>query len=149
MSELRELYQEIILDHNRSPRNRRVIPDADAHSEGHNPLCGDQVTVYLKMKDGVVEEASFEGHGCAISTASASLMTEAVVGKTAEEADRMFEEFRDAVTLDEVELPEGETFEKLQALAGVKEFPMRVKCATLPWHTLHAALHNEQKVSTE
>lgn len=148
--DLRELYQEMILDHNRHPRNRHAMEDATTHADGNNPLCGDQITVYLRVEDGIVREASFEGHGCAISTASASMMTEAVVGKTREEAEAMFETFRHAVTEDGAELPETADFEKLQVLSGVKEFPMRVKCATLPWHTLHAALEGEDTpVSTE
>jgi len=132
--DLRELYQEVILDHNKRPRNRHALEDATNRSEGHNPLCGDQVTVFLKAEDGRVVDIAFEGQGCAISTASASLMTEAVKGKTLEEADS-----------DE----EHPNLGQLQVLAGVKDHPVRIKCATLPWHTLNAALSGEGKVSTE
>lgn len=147
---LGELYQELILDHNKSPRNRRAMPDANFEADGHNPLCGDQIHVYLHMNDGQIEDVSFEGHGCAISTASASLMTEAVKGLSIEEAEKIFREFQRMVTEPDAHVEfEGDTLEKLEALAGVKEFPMRVKCATLAWHTLHAALEGEEKVSTE
>ena len=135
--DLRELYQEVIFDHNRKPRNRRVIEQADHVAEGHNPLCGDQLTVYLQIADGVVTDASFQGHGCAISTASASLMTEAVKGRPVAEVEALFRDFHALLT--EVP-PEGRDFGKLQVLAGVREFPSRVKCATLAWHTLHNAL---------
>lgn len=147
---LSELYQELILDHNRSPRNRRPMPDANFEADGHNPLCGDQIHVFLHVRDGVIEDVSFQGQGCAISTASASLMTEAVKGKPVTEAEALFRKFQLMVTSDAPhEAFEGDALEKLEALAGVKEFPMRVKCATLAWHTLHAAMHGEEKVSTE
>ncbi|MGC8667983.1 MAG: Fe-S cluster assembly sulfur transfer protein SufU [Chthonomonadales bacterium] len=150
MTALRELYQETILDHYKRPRNFREMPDADRHVEGYNPLCGDRVTVYLKLRDGVIQDVSFVGQGCAISTASASLMTEALRGKTEAEAEELFQRFHDLVagsrnvSLDEEELG------KLAVFAGVREFPARVKCASLAWHTLHAAIKGDrQKVSTE
>ena len=135
--DLRELYQEVIFDHNRQPRNFHPMDDADHVAEGHNPLCGDQLTVYLKVADGVVQDVSFVGHGCAISTASASLMTEAVKGSPVEEVEALFRDFHALLT--DVP-PEGRDFGKLEVLAGVREFPARVKCATLAWHTLHNAL---------
>lgn len=135
--DLRELYQEVIFDHNRQPRNFHPMADADHVADGHNPLCGDQLTVYLKVADGVVQDVSFVGHGCAISTASASLMTEAVKGRPVEEVEALFRDFHALLT--DVP-PEGRDFGKLEVLAGVREFPARVKCATLAWHTLHNAL---------
>jgi nitrogen fixation NifU-like protein len=148
MSDLRDLYQEVILDHYRRPRNFCPLADADCKAEGFNPLCGDRLTLYVKVKDGVIEDATFEGTGCAISTASASLMTESIKGKTEREAEKLFEGFHDVVTghsaTAEVDLG------KLEVLAGVREFPVRVKCATLAWHTLRAALARQtQPVSTE
>lgn len=147
MSEFNDLYQELILDHNKRPRNRRAQPcPPGRHAEGHNPLCGDRVTVYLTMRDGVIADASFEGKGCAISTASASLMTEAVKGKTREEAAGLFERFHELVTTGQ----EPGDMGKLGAFGGVSEFPARVKCATLAWHTLQAALEDRgDPVSTE
>jgi len=149
MSDLRDLYQEIILDHGRTPRNFGPLDGANRNSEGHNPLCGDHIEVHATVdKDGRIQDVTFEGHGCAISTASASMMTDAVKGKTVAEAKELFEHFHDLVTKDDV-LPE-EDMDKLMVLAGVREFPMRVKCATLAWHTLNAALQNEDEpVSTE
>ena len=149
MSDLRDLYQEVILDHGRHPRNFGPLEGANRNSEGHNPLCGDHIEVHATVdKDGRIQNVKFEGHGCAISTASASMMTDAVKGKTVAEAKEMFEHFHDLVTKDDA-LPEDD-MDKLVVLAGVKEFPMRVKCATLAWHTLNAALENEeQAVSTE
>lgn len=147
--DLRELYQEVILDHNRRPRNKGLVEDATAQAEGHNPLCGDNVKITLKTEGGHVIDIAFEGSGCAISTASASLMTEAVKGMTVEEAEGLFRDFQKMVTSDgpEEDLPE---LGSLNALAGVREHPVRIKCATLPWHTLHAALVNDgTKVSTE
>ena len=148
-SDLRDLYQEVILDHGRHPRNFGPLKGANRNSEGHNPLCGDHITVHVALgPDGKIADVKFEGHGCAISTASASLMTDAVKGKTVEEAKRLFERFHDLVTKDD-ELPD-EDLDKLVVLAGVKEFPMRVKCATLAWHTLNAALDNaDEPVTTE
>ncbi|HLS55278.1 MAG TPA: SUF system NifU family Fe-S cluster assembly protein [Zeimonas sp.] len=138
--DLRELYQEVIFDHNRSPRNFRRMDDADRVAEGHNPLCGDQLTLYVRLEDGVIADASFVGHGCAISTASASLMTEAVKGQTVEAVEALFRDFHALLT---GAPPEGRDFGKLEVLAGVREFPVRVKCATLAWHTLHNALTGE------
>ena len=136
-SDLRELYQEVIFDHNRHPRNFHAIDDANHRADGHNPLCGDQLTVYAVVKDGVVEQASFVGHGCAISTASASLMTEAVKGKRVEEVEALFRDMHAMLTEAH---PETRDFGKLEVLSGVREFPARVKCATLAWHTLHNAI---------
>lgn len=148
MSDLRDLYQEVIFDHYRKPRNCHVLDCANHKADGHNPLCGDQVTVYLKIENGVIEDLSFSGSGCAISTASASLMTEALKGKPVAEVEHLFHEFHQMVTSpDETE---HEDIGKLEVLAGVREFPARVKCATLAWHTLHAALKDQSKdVSTE
>jgi nitrogen fixation NifU-like protein len=150
-AELRELYQEVILDHTRHPRNQRELPGANRKAEGFNPLCGDKATVFLSVEDGLVKDASFVGKGCSISTASASLMTEAVKGKRVEEVEALFERFHQLVTAE----PEGAAASaaglgKLAAFAGVSEFPMRVKCAILAWHTLRAALQGaSQPVSTE
>lgn len=139
MSNLSELYQNVILEHNRSPRNYRVMDDADRKADGHNPMCGDQLTVWLRMRGNVIEDVSFRGAGCAISKASASLMTGAVKGKTREEAEALFQRFHRLVT---GTLPpdEPETLGKLAVFSGVSEFPVRVKCASLSWHTLKAAL---------
>lgn len=148
MPDLRDLYQEVIIDHGRRPRNFGPLPRANRHADGFNPLCGDRLTVHLEVADGVIADARFEGVGCAISTASASLMTEALKGKTAAQADALFAGFHALVT--GVALPAAAQLGKLEVLAGVRNFPARVKCATLPWHTLEAALHNErQPVSTE
>jgi nitrogen fixation NifU-like protein len=149
MSDLRDLYQEVILDHGRHPRNFGPLEGANRNSEGHNPLCGDHIEVHATVgKDGRIQDVRFEGHGCAISTASASLMTDAVKGKTIEEAKLLFEHFHDLVTKDDALADDD--LNKLVVLAGVKEFPMRVKCATLAWHTLNAALDNmDEPVSTE
>lgn len=153
MLDLRELYQEVILDHNRNPRNAYKMTDASCHAEGFNPLCGDRLTLYLNIKDNLIIDASFEGNGCAISTASASLMTDALKNKTIEEAEALFEKFHELVMLDKPLLDGAELhqqFGKLSVLAGVREFPARVKCATLAWHTLKAALqHDQHAVSTE
>jgi nitrogen fixation protein NifU and related proteins len=141
MSDLRELYQEVIFDHNRRPRNFGRLQGANRSAEGFNPLCGDKLTLDLKMVDGAIEEVAFEGTGCAISTASASLMTEALKGKTEAEADALFAGFHAFVTGGSgapAVMPLG----KLEVLSGVRDFPARVKCATLAWHTLHAALHD-------
>lgn len=147
MTDLRDLYQEVILDHYRHPHNFGPLAGANRHAEGFNPLCGDRLTLHLKMVDGVIEAARFEGEGCAISTASASLMTDALKGKTEAEAEALFAVFHALLT---GETPASTTLGKLQVLAGVREFPTRIKCATLAWHTLHAALREEsQPVSTE
>lgn len=137
LPDLRELYQEVIFDHNRNPRNYHGMQRPTHVAQGHNPLCGDELTVYVRVEDGVVAEISFVGQGCAISTASASLMTEAVQGMPVEDAEALFRDFHALLTDDQ---PQERDFGKLQVLAGVKEFPVRVKCATLAWHTLHNAL---------
>jgi len=135
--DLRELYQEVIFDHNRNPRNFHEMSGASHSADGHNPLCGDQLTVFALVRDGVIEDVSFVGHGCAISTASASLMTEAVKGRPVEEVEALFQDVHALMT--DSGAPDRD-FGKLVALAGVKDFPVRVKCATLAWHTLHNAL---------
>jgi nitrogen fixation NifU-like protein len=136
ISDLQELYQEVILDHNKRPRNFRAI-EHGRKAEGYNPLCGDRLTVYLRVENGRIEDASFQGSGCAISKASASLMTDSVKGKTLEEAGDLFERFHQMIT----RAPEEpvDDLGKLTVLAGVRQFPIRVKCASLPWHTLRAA----------
>lgn len=139
--DLRELYQEVIFDHNRQPRNYRPMPEADHQADGHNPLCGDQLTVFLRIEDGEVRDVSFVGHGCAISTASASLMTEAIKGKPVAEVEALFHDFHALLTETP---PPARDFGKLAVLAGVREFPVRVKCATLAWHTLHNAIVGAQ-----
>lgn len=152
MSDLRDLYQEVILDHNKSPRNFRELPDADHHAHGDNPLCGDVVTVYLKLDGDSLEEVTFQGSGCAISQASASMMTEVVRGKSAEEARELAARFRRLLTEERAAEAtfDPAAFGKLAVFAGVKDYPMRVKCATLAWHTLTAALeHQGEIVSTE
>lgn len=148
MLDLRELYQEVILDHNRHPRNRGRLDDPTGQAAGHNPLCGDEVTVTLRTEGGLVRDIAFEGQGCAISTASASLMTEAVKGKTVAEAEGIFREFQQMVT-ETGAATEHPELGDLEVLAGVREYPVRIKCATLPWHTLHAALQGGGEVSTE
>jgi nitrogen fixation NifU-like protein len=162
MTDLRTLYQEIILDHYKRPRNFRVPEGATCKADGYNPLCGDQVTVYLVMDGERVADIAFEGSGCAISTASASLMTEAVKGRTREHAEALLERFHDLVTSSSgsgAAEPEPESsatsseveLGKLEALAGVRDYPVRIKCATLPWHAMRAALRErgEDRVSTE
>jgi nitrogen fixation NifU-like protein len=149
MSELSELYQQVILDHNKKPRNFRKLETANHSAEGFNPLCGDQLTVYLNLEDGAIKEISFEGSGCAISKAAASMMTQAVKGKSKQEAEQLFSEFHGMVTgeLDEENTSNG--LGNLKIFSGVREFPVRVKCASLPWHTMHAALNNQAITSTE
>jgi nitrogen fixation NifU-like protein len=149
MSELNDLYQEVILDHNKNPRNFREIEDADKTADGHNPLCGDALKLYVSMDNDTLKDIAFLGSGCAISKASASMMTQVVKGKTREEAEVLFDEFHRMVTgaLD-IEADENK-LGKLKIFAGVLEFPARVKCASLSWHTLHAALNDEAEVSTE
>ncbi|TLZ69520.1 MAG: SUF system NifU family Fe-S cluster assembly protein [Methanobacteriota archaeon] len=144
MADLRELYQDTILDHSKKPRNFREIPGASAKAVGHNPLCGDRVTVYLRLDDGNIADIAFIGQGCAISKASASLMTDAVKGKSKAEATRLFERFRKMVTGRPGD-PIDASLGKLAVLSGVCEFPVRVKCASLPWHTLEAALEAKQE----
>ena len=150
MSDLRELYQELILDHTKKPRNFRKLETANSKADGHNPLCGDKLTVYLEMENDIVRDISFQGSGCAISTASASMMTESLKGKTKAEVEILFERFHELLTSKEDRVPEADKLGKLIVFSGVKEFPVRVKCATLAWHTLRAAMDNqEQPVSTE
>ncbi len=152
MDELRDLYQEVIFDHNRTPRNFHKLPGANRQAEGFNPLCGDQLSVYLKVSDqDVIEDVSFEGRGCAISTASASIMTETLKGKTVHQAGALFENFHRLVTGQGVDAAVPATdLGKLHVLTGVRDYPARVKCATLAWHTLQAALKNAATtVSTE
>ena len=149
MFDLKTLYQEVIVDHNRHPRNYHKLEGANRVAEGFNPLCGDQLTLYLRLEDDVIRDISFEGAGCAISTASASLMTEHLKGKTEAQAQALFDRFR-ALVIDDSPAAEDSDLGKLSVLEGVKEFPARVKCATLCWHTLHSALNDEHKtVSTE
>jgi nitrogen fixation protein NifU and related proteins len=148
MPELRDLYQEVILEHSKAPRNYKALVAANHKAEGYNPLCGDRFTVYLEMDGDTIREVGFQGAGCAISKASASMMTQSVKGKTKAEAERIFHQFHELVTghshEDETELG------KLAVFSGVSEFPVRVKCATLAWHTLEAALEGKQeKISTE
>ncbi len=151
MSDLMDLYQEVILDHNKRPRNFGKLDDCDHEAEGYNPLCGDQLTVYLKIVDDVIEDVTFEGSGCAISTASASLMTEAVKGKTLAEVEELFGGFHELLTGDpSVRAEAPAKLGKLAVFEGVREFPVRVKCATLAWHTLQAALAGDSdQVTTE
>jgi nitrogen fixation NifU-like protein len=149
MSELTDLYQEVILDHNRRPRNFGQIEGADHSAEGYNPLCGDQLTLYLKMDGDRVEEVRFEGQGCAISTASASILTEMVQGKSVAEVEALFEAFHELLTGDpSVVADVGPELGKLAVFAGVREFPVRVKCATLAWHTLKAALSDDGRAAS-
>ena len=149
MSELSELYQQVILDHNKKPRNFRKLEHANHSAEGYNPLCGDHLTIYLDLEGDAVKEIAFEGSGCAISKAAASMMTQAVKGKRKEEAEALFKEFHSMVTGELNEEEEENGLGNLKIFAGVREFPVRVKCASLPWHTLHAALNKEEQVSTE
>ena len=147
MSELSDLYQEVILDHNRRPRNFHALADASHSAEGYNPLCGDRLTLFLKVADGRIEDVSFQGAGCAISKASASMMTDVLKGRTIAEANALFERFHRMVTT-----PPDQGVEdmgKLSSLAGVREFPVRVKCASLAWHTFKAAMNNAHQASSE
>lgn len=149
MGDLRDLYQEVILEHAKAPRNYRELGAPAARAEGYNPLCGDRCTVFINQKEGVIQDIAFQGNGCAISKASASMMTQALKGKSLQQAEEMFKSFHGMVTGHN---HEGEPADmgKLKVFAGVSEFPARVKCATLAWHTLEAALHGDQeKVSTE
>ncbi len=148
MDDLNELYQDIILEHHKRPRNFRALPQPTHRAAGHNPLCGDEVEVYLAVCDGRIEEVAFQGQGCAISRASASLMTEALAGKRIDEARKVFAEVKDTLSGDAPEAGMDEIGE-LAALQGVRRFPARVKCATLPWHAFEAALKGTKRVSTE
>lgn len=148
MADLRELYQEVIIDHNRHPRNFKKLPVVTHYAEGFNPLCGDKLNLYLYVDNGIIQEASFEGAGCAISTASASLMTEVLQGKTLQQAEKLFGQFHALLTASTPTLV-GD-LGKLAVLSGVREYPSRIKCATLAWHTLQAAMQEKQApVSTE
>ena len=150
MDEMRELYQETILDHHRHPRNFKELEDATHSSEGFNPLCGDRITVYLLVEDNTIREIAFKGSGCAICTASASVMTETLTGKSVEEAEATFGRFHDLVTGDPSETANIEGLGKMAVFNGVREYPVRIKCATLAWHTLKAALAGkDESVSTE
>ena len=149
MTDLQDLYQELILDHGRRPRNFKRLDDATRNAEGYNPLCGDKVRIYVKMDGDIIRDLSFEGSGCAISTASASIMTETLKGKTRADAEDLFQTFHDLVTGKEAQL-DAQELGKLEVFSGVSEFPIRVKCATLSWHTLRAALNGAgELVSTE
>ena len=149
MSELNDLYQEVILDHNKNPRNFREIESATKTADGNNPLCGDALRVYVEMENEQVNDVAFKGSGCAISKASASMMTQVVKGKSKAEAEILFDEFHRMVLGELDEEAEENSLGKLKIFAGVKEFPARVKCASLSWHTLHAALNDEAEISTE
>ena len=148
MEELRDLYQTVILDHNKAPRNFGSLPDANREADGHNPICGDQLTVYLHIdSDDRIEGVSFEGAGCAISTASASLMTEFVKGRPLAEVEAAFDQFHELVTSPATQPVDADALGKLAVFAGVREFPMRVKCATLSWHTLKAAIGQNSEIA--
>jgi len=148
--ELRELYQEVIVDHSKHPHNFREMASASHRADGHNPLCGDRATVFLHVEDGTIRDVSFQGAGCSISTASASMMTDALRGKTVEEAKALFARFHELVTGDPGRASSTvAALGKLGVFAGVSEFPMRVKCASLPWHTMKAALEGGEKATTE
>jgi nitrogen fixation protein NifU and related proteins len=148
MADLRDLYQDVILEHSKSPRNFRELSPADHTAEGYNPLCGDRFTVYLNMEGDSIREVSFQGAGCAISKASASMMTQVLKGKTKAEAEKIFERFHGLVT-GRAPAQDAEELGKLAVFSGVSEFPVRVKCATLAWHTVHAALEGEKEATTE
>ena len=147
MSDLRDLYQEVILDHNKRPRNFRIIPQPTHHADGVNPLCGDRISVDLDIEDGVIRDIAFQGAGCAISSASASLMTEAVKGKPVAYVEALLRDVHALLTEGREAADPARDFGKLEVLAGVKEFPARVKCATLAWHTLHNALAGEHETA--
>jgi nitrogen fixation NifU-like protein len=151
MSNMRELYQEVILDHHKHPRNFGRLTGANRHAEGFNPLCGDRVTVYALVEGGTIRDLSFEGSGCAICMASASVMTDELAGKSIDDADALYVRFHDLVTGESAKSPDLDSLGKLAVFMGVREFPVRVKCATLPWHALRAALKDGEKamVSTE
>ena len=150
MFDSQELYQEIVMDHNRRPRNFGFMTDSTATSEGFNPLCGDQITLFLKVSEDIVEDISFEGVGCAISKSSASMMTEGVKGKSVEEALTVFQAFREMITAKSDGSKDSEILGDLEILKGVAQYPTRIKCATLSWHTLQAALQGtERDISTE
>ena len=151
--DVRELYQEVILDHGKNPRNFRQLEDANCEAQGNNPLCGDRLTVYLKVdEDRLIRDAAFEGRGCAISMASASMMTQIVCGKTVSQVQYLFDKFHKLCTGEIEEFPQDEfadDVDKLRVMSGVRQFPMRVKCATLGWHTMNAAVSGDSETSTE
>jgi nitrogen fixation NifU-like protein len=147
MANLTELYQEVIIDHNRAPRNFKRLADANRVAQGDNPLCGDHIDLFLKVEGDRIADIGFQGSGCAIAQASASLMTSAVQGKSVAEAEQLFTAFHDLVT--GVRAVDKATLGKLMALSGVRQFPMRVKCASLSWHALRAALHGDKAATTE
>ncbi len=147
--DLRFLYQEVLLDHGKNPRNHRTIDDPTSLAHGNNPLCGDVLVVFMMVDNGIITDMSFKGDGCAISVASASIMTQVLKGKTIEEADSLFNLFHKMCTEDGVVVEENDDTERLHVLAGVRTFPLRVKCATLAWHTMNAAINNQSEVTTE
>jgi len=150
MADLRDLYQEVILDHHKKPRNFHKLENANRRADGYNPLCGDKLSVYMQVENGVIRDIGFVGAGCAISTASASMMTESLKGKTEAEAKAVFERFHELVTNHSGSQPDPAALGKLAVFSGVREYPVRVKCATLAWHTMHAALEgNKETVATE
>ena len=149
MADLRELYQQVILDHNRSPHNFRKLEEPSRVAVGKNPLCGDQLLLYLKLEGDMIRDVAFEGSGCAISKASASLMTDSVKGKSVAEAEELFGRFHELLTGPPDVKATGADLGKLAVFSGVREFPVRVKCATLAWHTLHSALEGKKEASTE
>ena len=146
--DLKDLYRDVIVDHNRNPRNFRAMPDADRQAEGFNPLCGDRLTLFVKLDGDRIADVSFDGSGCAISVASASLLTESVKGRTVRDAEALFSTMHDLLTKQDVAV-DVPALGKLGALSGVREFPARVKCASLCWHTLDAALHRQVSATTE
>lgn len=148
MSVFQELYQEVILDHNKNPRNKRVMENCTCQADGYNPLCGDKIKVFLNIDNGLITDVSFEGVGCAISTASASMMTDCIKGKSIGEARSLFETFHAIVTTSSDCEVDASSLGKLEALAGVREFPMRVKCATLAWHTMNNALASRNETAS-
>jgi len=153
LDDLRELYQEVILDHGKNPRNYGQPEEVSHQADGHNPLCGDRISVYLNINEsGVVRNAAFDGRGCAISQASASLMTEIVYGKSLEQIEHLFHQFHEMCTSDKGVAPDdsfADELDRLQVLSGVRQYPVRVKCATLAWHTMNAALAGDQETTTE
>lgn len=149
IDELRVLYQEVLLDHGRNPRNHRTIDNPTSIAHGNNPLCGDVLVVFMTVDNGMINDISFKGDGCVISVASASIMTQILKGKTIEEAEVLFNLFHKMCTEEGVVVEENDDTERLQLLAGVRTFPMRVKCATLAWHTMDAAVNNKNEITTE
>ncbi len=147
MTNLNELYQEILLEHNNKPRNFRQLEDANRQADGYNPLCGDQITLYLKVEDDVIADIAFQGVGCAISRASASMLTQSVKGQTLDRAEKIFDDFHAMITEPDAAV-DYDALGDLEMLSGVSAFPTRIKCATLAWHTLHAALENPEGVET-